>query len=137
VVVGEAETSHQIDPSQHVHEQERLRDFTREADGRVAGDDGAGGGPDERVDVEVEGGKGFDLIEETREEAELGFGATIFLSCTLALLSTVGLMCMCAYLRFIEGVSFDFLVEGLGYGSSLEDTVLTVEKPVLKGEFCE
>ncbi len=46
-------------------------------------------------------------------------------------------MCMCAYLRFIESLSFDFLVEGLGYGSSLEDTVLTVEKPVLKGEFCE
>jgi hypothetical protein len=44
---------------------------------------------------------------------------------------------MGAYLGFVESIPFDFLVKSLGDSSSLEDAVLTVEKPVLKGELCE
>lgn len=44
---------------------------------------------------------------------------------------------MCAYLGFVKSVSFDFLVEGFGDSSSLKDTVLAEEKPVLKSELCE
>jgi hypothetical protein len=57
-----------------------LCDLAREADGRIASDDGAGGGPDERVEVEVESGERFDLVEETGDEAELCLCAAIFLS---------------------------------------------------------
>jgi hypothetical protein len=42
-----------------------------------------------------------------------------------------------AYLRFVESISFNLLVEGLGDRSTLEDTVLAEEKPVFKSELCE
>lgn len=48
-----------------------------------------------------------------------------------------GLLQLCAYLGFIEGLPFNFLIESLGDGGALEDTVLAEEKPVLQGELCE
>ena len=44
---------------------------------------------------------------------------------------------LCAYLRLIERLPFNFLIESLGDGGALEDTVLAEEKPVLQGELCE
>lgn len=55
----------------------------------------------------------------------------------LVLCNTAGLQSMCAYLGLVECVPLNFFVEGLGDSGSLEDTVLTEEKPVFKGEFCE
>jgi hypothetical protein len=55
----------------------------------------------------------------------------------LVLFNTAGLQSMCAYLGLVECVPLNFFVEGLGDSGSLEDTVLTEEKPVFECEFCE
>jgi hypothetical protein len=41
------------------------------------------------------------------------------------------------YLRLVERFLVDFLVEGLGDSSTLQDAVLSEEKPVFEGEFSE
>ena len=118
VVVREAKTSDQINPSQHVHEQERLCNLAREPDGRITGDDGTRGAPDERIDIEVESSERFDLVEETGDEAELGLCATIFLLC-VSLLSAGYERMREADLRLVECSSVDLLVECLGDSSAL------------------
>ena len=55
----------------------------------------------------------------------------------LVLFNTAGLQSMCAYLGLVECVPLNLFVEGLGDSGSLEDTVLTEEKPVFESEFCE
>jgi hypothetical protein len=77
VVVCEWDAINQVDPSQHVHEEQRLCNLAGESNGRIASDDGASNAPDDRVEVEVESSERLDLVEDLGDEAELGLCATI------------------------------------------------------------
>jgi hypothetical protein len=88
VVVLKRKTRNEVYPSQHVHEEQGARDFAGEARGRIASDDGAGDAPDDRVNIEVEGGDRLELVKDLGSEAELGFCATICLLSVSMLLVT-------------------------------------------------
>ena len=57
-----------------------MRYLAGEAGGRIAGENRAGNAPYDRIGVEVEDREGFGLVEESRDEAELGLCATVCLS---------------------------------------------------------
>lgn len=101
----------------------------------------AGKGIHQWVDVEVQDGERFGLIEQTTDEAEFGFCATVglcFLSCQKNR--------PCGYrrgedagtdLRFIERGLIDFIFKCFGHFGALQDIVLAEEEPVLECELGE
>ena len=79
VVVREGQADDRLSPSHQVYEQQRPWDLAGKAGGRIADDECAGDAPEDRVDVEVESSEVLGLVEESRDEAELGLCATVCL----------------------------------------------------------
>ena len=135
MVAGEGQASDELDQPKEIHEHQRLCDLSREARGRIAGDEGTSEGVDDGVHIEVEDGEGFDLVVETRDEAELSFGATVCLfHVSLMYLPNVVAL---TNLRFVESGLINLLLESFGNFLALKEAVLAEKQPVFEGEFRE
>jgi hypothetical protein len=79
VVVREGQSDDCLCPGHEVYEQQRPWDLSGEASGGIADDERAGDAPEYGVDVKVESSEVLDLVEESRDEAELGLCAAVCL----------------------------------------------------------
>lgn len=116
IVVAEGDTKECLNKAVREGEEERVRDFAAKAvRDEGAGQPGARHGPEARVYVVHDDEVVLDLAEESRNEVELCFCATVGLG-------------------FIVGLLVDLMLELFRDGFALEDLVLAVGKVGLECE---
>lgn len=128
VVVGDREREDSAEDIEAEEEQKRLRDFALESIGEVPRQHEARDTPELGKNIAVDKNDILDLTIETRNEAELGLGATIRLKAIASLVSfrrcsIVG--CARSYLALIEDLLGNLALEDLRRLSFLKNLILS------------